>query len=124
MEPVRRTAHSPRHKRRVVWSSMASAIVLCSLQANAVEHTGTVERMLPPDSRPCLFFTLTGVSVADPSLPSSPWFAIRQSQNGYKETFALLLAAKHTGLPVTVSTTGGVVTECGHAGIVYAYHAS
>jgi len=103
---------------------MVSTIVLCSLQANAVEHTGTVGNILPPDSRPCLFFTITGVSQADPVTPSSNWFAIRQSQNGYKETFTLLLAAKLTGQPVTVSTTGAVVTECGHAGILYAYYAS
>lgn len=66
-----------------------------------------------PDSRPCTFFQLVGVSTADPLTPNLPWMMLRQASPGYKENLALLMSAKLTGAHVNVSTTGAVVPECG-----------
>lgn len=86
--------------------------------AQAVDYTGNgyqVGMIRSPDGRPCTFFTLNGVSVADPILPNSPWFVIPQSAVGYKEMLALLVSAKLTAKPLFVSTTGSVNTACGAA---------
>jgi len=86
--------------------------------------TGLVGGLVPPDSRPCVFFSIIGVSEADPTVkPGWPWFAVRQSQNGFKELYALLLSAKLSGNPVIVSTTGAAVSECdGYVGVSNAYY--
>jgi len=87
--------------------------------AHAVTWTGEVRGLVPPDNRPCVFFSIAGVPQADPVQPGWPWIAVRQSQNGFKEIYALLLAARHSGTPVTVTTTGVAVPECdGYAGLL------
>jgi hypothetical protein len=60
----------------------------------------------------CVYFTLSGISVADPSLGNnSSWFAIPRSQYGAKDAYAMLLTARATGVQVRVTTTG--TTICG-----------
>ena len=83
--------------------------------ANAGDFSNkTVNIIRGPDGRPCTFFILDGVSPADPSTPNTPWMVLRQASPGYKENLAILMSAKLTGRPVNVSTTGTVVSECGH----------
>jgi hypothetical protein len=65
-----------------------------------------VGRILPPDSKDCVAFQLTGVNEADPVAPDTPWFAVPRSALGFKEIYALLLTAKASGIPITVETTG------------------
>lgn len=65
-----------------------------------------------PDDRPCTFFKLEGVDASDPSTPSIPWFAIRQSKTGYKETVAAVIGAKLSSKPLTVLTSGAFAPEC------------
>jgi hypothetical protein len=77
----------------------------------------TINIIHPPDSRPCTFFILDGVSAADPATPNTPWMALRQSHVGYRENLAVLMSAKLTGRPVQVVTTGAVVPECGHVDV-------
>jgi hypothetical protein len=69
-------------------------------------HTNVQIRQLhsPDVYRPCAFFTLVGVDVADPAVPNLPWFALPQAANGYQEKWALLIAAKFAGKPITVLT--------------------
>jgi len=68
-----------------------------------------------PDSRPCTFFTLTGVAEADPVVAGNPWFSIPQTHIGYKEIISVLLAARTVGKTVTVGTAGTMA--CGHAAV-------
>ena len=60
----------------------------------------------------CFYFTLAGVTEADPVKPGSPWFAIQRSQFGSKDAYAMLLAAKLSGQTVYVSTNGSLT--CGY----------
>jgi len=95
------------------------AVVACTISFPVLVAAGdfwskTVNIVRGPDGRPCTFFVLDGVSVADPSTPNTAWFALRQASPGYKENLAILMAAKLSGRPVHVSTTGAVVPECGH----------
>jgi hypothetical protein len=116
--------HFPPRFRRIL-SGLFSCVAMTALchPASADTFTGQVEGLLPPDHRPCIFFSIAGVPQADPVRPGSRWVAVRQSQNGFKELYALLLAAKHAGAPVTVTTNGTQVPECdGHVGLTYAYH--
>ena len=69
------------------------------------------------DTRPCVFFTLQGVTEAVAAVPGSPWFVLPKIHSQFKETFALLLSAKLTGKQVHIATTG-VVHACGHAEVV------
>lgn len=70
--------------------------------------------LFPGDTtRDCVFFTLSGVTQADPASPSSPWFAIPRSHPNFKEQYALLLAARLSGTPVDVETTGTLLGGCG-----------
>jgi hypothetical protein len=68
----------------------------------------------------CIYFTLHGVSVADPALPSTgAWFAMPRTQNGSRDAYAMLLTAKVSGLPVRVSTTGAIA--CGYPQVASIY---
>jgi hypothetical protein len=92
-----------------------AASLFCS-NASATDYIGNgyqVGIIRAPDGRPCTFFSLVGVSVADPVVPNSAWFAIPQAAVGYKEMLALLLSSKLTGKSVYVSTTGAVNASCG-----------
>ena len=61
----------------------------------------------------CFYFTLDGVTEADPVLPGAMWFAIPRTQNGSKDAYAMLLAAKLSGQPLRVHTNGTL--SCGYA---------
>jgi hypothetical protein len=61
----------------------------------------------------CFYFTLEGVTEADPVVPGAIWFAIPRTQNGSKDAYAMLLAAKLSGAPLRVHTNGTV--SCGYA---------
>lgn len=75
----------------------------------------TVEAIHSPDHRACLFFSLAGVTTADPITPNMTWFSVPINHPGFKEIVAMLIAARTSRLPVTVYTTGSI--ECGHAGV-------
>lgn len=76
-------------------------------------QVGTIR---PGGDRPCTLFTLVGVSVVDASIaPGSPWFVIEHTAPEYNQMVATLLAAKATGKPIQVQTTGAVSSAClGH----------
>ena len=61
----------------------------------------------------CIYFTLDGVTEADPVMPGVPWFAIPRTQYGAQDGYAALLAAKMAGTEVQVNTNG--TTACGYA---------
>lgn len=67
------------------------------------------------DGADCIYFTLVGVSEADPIKPGDPTFAIPRSQFGSKDGYAMLLVAKTSGQPVRVLTRGTLA--CGYAAV-------
>lgn len=97
---------------------LVAALLMCFCAVGAVDaadfFSKTITVIRGPDGRPCTFFVLDGVSPADPSTPNTSWMVLRQTSVGYKENLAMLVSAKLSGRPVSVSTTGSVVPECGH----------
>jgi hypothetical protein len=101
---------------------LISAMLIAS-PLHAEIWSGEIRGLLPPDSRPCAFFSIAGVPQVDPVRPNSPWVAVRKDHPSFREIFAFLLAARHTGTPVTVSTSGTAVAQCdGHVELTYVYH--
>jgi hypothetical protein len=74
----------------------------------------SIDRIVLPDWRPCAFFSLQGVSDADPGLQlgGNPWFAVPKTHEGYKEIVATVLLASATGRRISVNTTGEAVPGC------------
>jgi hypothetical protein len=67
------------------------------------------------DGADCIYFTLDGVTEADPIKPGDPTFAIPRSQYGAADAYAMLLTAKVTGQSVRVITRGTLA--CGYASV-------
>jgi hypothetical protein len=115
------THSPPEHaaNRRVgrVCALPASALLFGSGSAAGAYHYGKqVDGLLPPDDRDCLFFYLVGVTEADPAVPGNAWFAVPRAAYGFKEIYALLLAARLAGSPVSVVTNGQLV--CGYPQVI------
>lgn len=95
-------------------TGVATCLVPIPANAVVVHVNKTVVRIHSGDTRQCFFFQLTGVSEADPVVPGDYWFAIPQSNAGYKDAVAILMLARATGMPLAhVKTTGGLA--CGLA---------
>lgn len=65
-------------------------------------------------TRPCAFFRLERVGVADP-VTATPWFSLPKSHPAFPELYAMLLTASVTGKSVDVQTTG--TFDCGFAAV-------
>jgi hypothetical protein len=96
------------------------ALALCSAMgaASSAEYNGLVSDIQPNHSTAnCFFFRLEGVTIT----PASPgnWFAVSYTSNGAKETFASVLAAKLSGVPVKVTTLSTTPTVCNYAEATY-----
>jgi hypothetical protein len=64
------------------------------------------------------FFTLQGVSMADPAIPAGgPYFGINRAKPGANDMIAMLTTAKATGRQVHVNTSG--LNFCGQAEVEY-----
>ncbi len=92
------------------WLVSFALIFFPSLGFAATHSSKNVSVLYPPDNRACFFFTLDGVSIADPASGNS-WFAIPMTANGYKEIVSLLMLAKVASLKLNVTTTGNLI--CG-----------
>jgi len=101
-----------------IWPSVVIVVLSATTEAAkaAATHTGNIAIVHNPDSRPCLFFQVSGVNEADPIVPGNPWFSVPQTHTGYKEIVATLLVARINGQSITVGTNGDVV--CGHAAVM------
>jgi hypothetical protein len=105
-------------KRAITRLVFALSISMVSALALAEGHYGKTVQQLQPGhyANNCFFFTLDGVPVADPAAkPNDPWFAMDSTSSGAKQILATLLAARASGAPVSVWTTGGLV--CGYAAV-------
>jgi hypothetical protein len=67
------------------------------------------------DGADCIYFTLQGVTEADPVKPGDPTFAIPRTQYGAKDAYAMLLSVKLAGGTVRVLTRGTL--SCGYASV-------
>ena len=94
---------------------VAAALLAGTAPATAAtEHkTKRVIALHMDNYRPCAFFRLDGVPEADPVRAGAPWFAVPRSHPAFNEVFALLVTAKATNLPVTITTDGTGATSCG-----------
>jgi len=101
--------------RRKVSIGLVAFFISCVAHAQVVHEKKVVESVHSPDHRACLFFSLTGVTTADPVTPNMNWFAVPMTHPGFKEIVAMLISARTSREPVTVYTTGSVV--CGHASV-------
>ncbi len=102
---------------------LAFALVATTLAtgARATQYANkSIGRLVGPDAqRDCMFFTLSGVNVADSNVnATTPWFAIPRSQLGFGELIAMLMLARATGALVTVNTTGQAVASCNYYGSI------
>lgn len=108
-------------------SPVAAAVAAAALMWSGASYanqqwTAMVQQLQPPlSNQDCVYFTLTGVSQADPVSAGSAWFAIPSTQTGFSEVYAALLAAKISGATVMVSTSGNFAGgACGnYAGVYY-----
>jgi hypothetical protein len=94
------------------------AVTAFAAGASATVHSNRlVGRIETPDmTRACIFFSLQGVTEADPIASGNPWFTVPANHPGFKEIYATLLAARATGSLISVYTTGTVAATCsGHA---------
>lgn len=109
-----------RFKRRAsrLLAAMAIAICWATGPAHAVTYFAQlVGEVFPPDSIPCIIFTLVGVAQADPVAPGSPWFALSPTSPNFQAQYAALLVAAAGGQTVTIVTSG--TTVCGYAAMSY-----
>jgi hypothetical protein len=61
----------------------------------------------PTPTANCFYFMLAGVGEADPVAPGNAWFAVPSTQIGFAQLYAIVIAAKLAGNPVSVATAGG-----------------
>jgi hypothetical protein len=102
--------------RRIYAGLSAGVAVLFAAQSASAANFANkaiIDLLMDVNSRPCLFFTLDGVTVADPVVPWNPWFAVPKSASNFAEINAMLLSAKLAGRPISVETDG--TTSCGIA---------
>jgi len=92
-------------------------LVLSTISSFAlgVSHYGKkVANVQVSPSSGCVYFTLKGVSEADPVTPGNQWFTLAADAPGLDHVMSLLLMSYATGETLKVSTTGTKV--CGYAG--------
>jgi len=88
-------------------------IWMFSSSSYALDHVNkTISILQSPDNRPCTFFRLADVQVADPEVMDNPWFAVPQTHIAYREIVSFLLTAYSSGMNVTVATSGVGKAEC------------
>jgi hypothetical protein len=96
---------------------LAAALIAATSPALAAYHTNQlIGRIQMPDSRPCVFFFLQGVSVADPVNPGDMWFTLPKSDPAYYEKMTTLVNAKLAGKTINVVTDGTI--SCGKANVL------
>src|SRR5690349_20606438 len=116
-----------RNSLKCLIGQFVSAATMLAIAASAspahadTSHSGkTVQYIQSPGTAGgCAYFTLNGVSEADPSVPGNAWFAVPVTHPGFKEIMMLLAAAKLSDKWVNVRTTSS--TACGYAAVEYVF---
>lgn len=65
----------------------------------------------------CVYFRLENVSVADPTVSNSQWFALPKSHPNFDQLHALMLAANLSRRTIRVDTEGNGATACGQSAV-------
>lgn len=100
------------HLRRAACAFWAATFICLGASAPtsaAQSHLNrTIEELQPPQAgTECVFFRVSGSTLADPAVPGSgPYFALGRTHVGFKEIYALLLATYSNGGTISVKTTG------------------
>jgi hypothetical protein len=102
---------------------VAVLVTLAAARSDAVIYEnkmiGTIQPFIAGDN--CFYFTLQGVTEADPVKPGSPWFAISRSDTGAKDAMATLLSAKYQGIAIRVFSNGTLTCGYASASVVQLY---
>src|SRR5262245_13358952 len=102
-------------KNRVAVLLMTLLFAGLSQPASAALHSNKqVGQIFQSAGDPCFYFQLVGVTQADPTVSTSPYFAVYRADQAGKDMLATLLAAKASGATVTIDTQPGN-TWCGFA---------
>jgi len=92
---------------RIIVASIGMSALTPTPSSAAQLYTATIAQLQAPSfNQDCIWFTLTGITQADPSVPNSPWFALARTQTGFTEIYAMLLATKMSGATIAILTTG------------------
>ena len=97
--------------------ALIASSMLFAGSAHASDHankTISVVEVFSQSGSACYFFQLNGVTVADSSISTGPWFAILESQPGAKALWSQLLTARATSMPLARVSTNGL-SVCGAA---------
>jgi hypothetical protein len=97
--------------RRILYAGVLIAAAAVSPVASASgPYVGATITLIqtPTPTANCFYFMLAGVGEADPVAPGNAWFAVSSTQNGFTQLYAMVIAAKLAGNPVTVVTTGAL----------------
>ena len=71
--------------------------------SDTIHTSKIVAEIQPPQAgHDCIYFRLLGVVQADPVLPNNPYLALPRTHVGFKEIYALLLAAYMNSTTVSV----------------------
>lgn len=93
-------------------------VAMISPNAVGAEHYGKkVNNVQVNASNGCIYFTLDGVTEADPVAPGEPWITVASENESKQEVLSLLMMAQASKSDVKVMTSGQIV--CGYAGVHY-----
>jgi hypothetical protein len=95
--------------RRALLTAISVTFVTASVAAT---HSGKqIQAIFPGDkTHDCVFVALQGVSQADPAVSQTPWLVLVPTHPRFKETYALLMAARFSGETVDIGTTGSTAS--------------
>lgn len=93
-------------------------VLLGSSYVDAKEHYNKkVNNVQVNASNGCIYFTLDGVSEADPVVADQPWITVAAENESKQAVLGLLMMAQASNSDVKVVTTGS--KACGYAAVHY-----
>lgn len=103
--------------KKIILGAAAIATATLPTAGSAEIHSLKYSAEIHLGNAGCVFFRLDGVTVADSTVASRPWFALDTTQYNFKSLYAILLSANLGRRPVSVSTQGGGAMTCGEAAV-------
>ena len=100
-----------------ILAAAAAIAILAPAPASAAIHSLKYSAEIHLGNAGCVFFRLEGVTVADSSVASRPWFALDTTQYNFKSLYAILLSTNLGRRPISVNTVGGGAMTCGEAAV-------
>jgi hypothetical protein len=105
-------------KKFLYFAALSMILATPSLAANAYHGAQQVDKIRNIIWCDGAFFTLQGVTVAQPTIPTGgPYFGINRAKYGANDMIATLMTAKATGRTVNVMTSD--INWCGQSEVQY-----